>query len=270
MIYKEKIGKNLNLENPQTLNEKIQWLKLNYKNNIYTTMVDKYKVKEYVANIIGSEYIIPTLGVYDNFDEINFDELPNQFVIKCNHDSDSIVICKDKSNLDKNVARKKINKCLKTDFYRNVREWAYKNVDRKIIIEKYIEEKETSELRDYKFFCFSGKVKYLYVSSGSHTINQKLAFFDKKYNYVNIKRTDYSDYEILPKKPKNFEKMIRLAEKLAENTPLLRVDFYEVNNKVYFGELTVYPGAGLMPFKSEEWDYKLGDLLDLSKIDRSK
>ena len=155
-----------NLKNPQTFNEKLQWLKLYDRNPLYTTMVDKYKVKEYVANIIGKEYIIPTLAVYNNVEDIDFDRLPNQFVLKCNHDSGGLVICKDKSKLDKKGAIKKLSKALKNNFYYNGREWPYKNVKPCVIAEQYMEDSETEELRDYKFFCFNGDVKILFVALG--------------------------------------------------------------------------------------------------------
>ena len=226
-------------------------------------MVDKYEAKEYVASIIGEQYIIPTLGIYDTWDEIDFDKLPNQFVIKCTHDSGGVVICKNKDVFDYNKARKIIEKSLRHNFYYAGREWPYKEVKPRIIIEKYMEDNSDHQIRDYKFLCFNGKPKVLYISDNSHTPSQRICFFDMNFNQLDIKRFDYRDYDILPNKPKNFEKMKELASILSKNMIHLRVDFYEIDGKIYFGELTFYTGSGLIPFKSDEWDYKLGELINI-------
>ena len=183
MMYWIRLNKKLNLDNPKGFNEKLQWLKLYDRQEKYTKMVDKYEAKKYVSNIIGEEYIIPTIGIYENFDEINFDELPNKFVMKCTHDSGGIVICRDKKNFDINIAKKKINKCLKTNYYYPGREWPYKNVKPRIIIEKYMEEKNFTQLNDYKFMCFDGKVKCCFVCSERDNKNEGLAvtFFDENW-----------------------------------------------------------------------------------------
>ncbi len=267
--FKKNLGSKLNLPNPQTFNEKLQWLKLNDRKDIYTTMVDKYDVKKYVANIIGEKYIIPTLGVYNKFNDINFDELPNQFVMKCTHDSGGLVIVKDKNKLDIKTARKKINKSLKRNYYYAGREWPYKNVKPRIIVEKYMTDNGES-LKDYKFFCFNGKPEVMYISDGSHTNNQRIAFFDSNFKSLDIKRKDYNNYDMLPAKPKNFEKMKELASILSKDIPHLRVDFYEINGKIYFGELTFYTCSGYIPFENEKWDKKLGDLIDLSLVKKSE
>lgn len=270
ILYKDIMGKSLNLDNPKTFNEKLQWLKLYDRKDIYTTMVDKEKVKKYVADIIGEEYIIPTLGVYDNFDDINFETLPNQFVIKCTHDSGGIVIVKNKNKLNINKARKKINNSLKTNYYRIWREWPYKNVKPRIIIEEYMEDNKYKELRDYKFFAFFGNVKLMFVATNRQGIEDTyFDFFDKKYNHLDIIQ-GHPNAPYIPDKPKNYNTMIALAEKLGRDIPQVRIDFYEVDGKVYFGEMTFSHYAGIVPFVPEDWDYKLGDLLDLSKIDRSK
>ena len=264
--YYYRTGKKLNLDKPVTYNEKLQWLKLHDINDNYTKMVDKYKVKEYVASIIGEEYIIPTLGVYDKFDDIDFEKLPYQFVIKCTHDSGGIVICKDKTKLDIESAKKKIEKCLNRNYFYSNREYPYKNVKPKIIIEKYMEDKENKAIRDYKFFCFNGTPEIMYISENSHTAEQSIAFLDMDYNLTDCKRKDYKDLLPIPKKPKNFDLMKVFSKKLSKNIPHVRVDFYEINGKLYFGELTFYTGSGMIPFKNEEWNKKLGDLIDLSLV----
>lgn len=262
--YKAVFGKEIDLENPQTFNEKLNWLKLHDRKEEYTTMVDKYEAKKYVSNIIGDEYIIPTIGIYDSFEKIDFDTLPQQFVMKCTHDSGGLVIVKDKSKLDYKKAKKKIEHCLKRNYFWNTREWPYKNVKPRIIVEKYMKDKNNEELRDYKFYCFNGKPKYLYVSEGMN--NHKTArmdFFDIEFNLAPFWRNDYKRFNIKPEKPMNFAKMIELSEKLSLNTKFLRVDFYEINNKVYFSELTFSPCAGYMKFYPQEYDKKLGALINL-------
>lgn len=253
----------LNLKSPKTFNEKLQWLKIHDRNSIYTTMVDKYEVKKYVANIIGEKYVIPTIEIYNNFDDIRFDILPKQFVIKCTHDSGGLIICKNKEKLNLAFAKKKINNSLKRNYYYTSREWPYKNVKPRIIVEKYIEDKDIKELRDYKFFCFNGEPKMMYISDNSHSNNQHCCFYDMNYNKLNIKRRDYKEFEQTVEKPNNFNKMIEFSKKLSKNIPHVRVDWYEVNGKLYFGELTFYTCSGFIPFETEEWDYKIGEMLKL-------
>lgn len=264
--YKSIFNQKIDFKNPKTFNEKLQWLKLYDRKDIYTTMVDKYEVKKYVANIIGEEYIIPTIGIYNKFDDINFDILPNQFVIKCTHDSGGLVIVKDKSNLNIKSARKIIEKSLRRNYYYYGREWPYKNVKPRIIIEKYMANEKQKELIDYKFFCFNGEPKFLYVSEGlSNHKTARISFVDMDYKKTEFYRKDYKPFDELPKKPINFEKMKELAAILAKDIPFLRVDFYEIEGKIYFGELTFYPCSGFIPFEPEEWDRKLGDMLELPK-----
>lgn len=263
LLYRANLGKRLNLENPQTYNEKLQWLKLYDHKDIYTTMVDKHEVKKYVADIIGEEYIIPTLAVYDNFDQIDFDALPDQFVLKCTHDSGGLVICKDKSQLDKAVARKTLEKSLKNNFFYQWREWPYKNVKPRIIAEQFMEDSVTKELRDYKFFCFDGVAKALFIATERQASEEtKFDFFDMDYNHLDM-RHGHPNAEVLPQKPVCFEKMRELAEKLSVGIPQVRVDFYEVDGKVYFGELTFFHHGGLVPFEPEEWDYTFGSWIKL-------
>lgn len=264
--YRIHCGKKLNLKNPQTFNEKLQWLKLYDRKDIYTTMVDKYEAKKYVASVIGEEYIIPTLGVYDKFDEIDFDKLPNQFVMKCTHDSGGIVIVKDKSKFDKEVARKKINKFLKRKFYYTNREWPYKNVKPRIIIEKYMEDKKDGELRDYKLFCFNGKFEMMFIATNRQGEGDTyFDFFDRDFGHLPF-TNGHPNAPELPHKPKGFDEMIRLAEKLSKGIPHVRVDFYDVNGKIYFGEMTFFHWSGFVKYEPEEWDYKIGKMLDISSV----
>lgn len=276
-VYRIALGKKLNLNNPKTFNEKLQWLKLNDRKDIYTTMVDKYEAKKYVAERIGEEHIIPTLGVWNHFDEIDFNALPDQFVLKCTHDSGGLVICTDKSKFDREAAQKKIEHSLKRNFYWFGREWPYKNVPARIIAEKYMSEdenntessvltdfccnnKDRKALVDYKFFCFDGEVKCLYVSD---TEKHLLRFYDATFNPLDVKRDDYKDFDTSPRKPIMFEQMKLLAEKLSFNIPHVRVDFYEINGNIYFGEMTFYTGSGFIPFKERKWDLALGELIVL-------
>lgn len=263
LTYRVRFGKKLNLDNPLTFNEKLQWLKLHDRNPDYVKMVDKVAVKDYVSKIIGDDYIIPTLGVYGSFDEIDFDSLPNQFVLKCSHDSGSIVICRDKSTFDKNQARKKLTRGLKTDAFYWGREWPYKNVERKILAEQYMEDDDSEELTDYKMMCFNGSVKCSFVGSERFSEDGlKITFYDTDWKPMPFERHyPRSKYPI--KKPLNYEEMVILSEKLAKDIPFVRVDFYEVGGKTYFGEITLYPGSGWEEFTPEEWDIKLGSWIHL-------
>lgn len=255
--------KKLNLKSPTTYNEKLQWLKLYNRKKIYTQMVDKYEVKKYVANIIGEEYIIPTLGVYDKFDDIDFQKLPKQFVIKCTHDSGGLVICKDKDSFNYEQAKIKINKSLKNNYFYSGREWPYKNVKPRIIIEKYMEDMKTKELRDYKFFCFDGKVECFKIDFNRQTRHQA-NYYDKNGNLLKFgEEICPPDFTEKLELPINLRLMIELAEKLSKGIKFIRVDFYEMNEKAYFGELTFYPASGFGKFIPKEWDMKLGEWIKL-------
>ena len=254
-----------NLKNPKTYNEKLQWMKLNDHNELYHTLADKYEVKKYVDNLIGSEYVIKTLGVYDSFDEIDFNSLPDRFVLKCTHDSGGLVICKDKSKLDKENARKIIESSLKTNYFYHSREWAYKDLKPRIIAEEYIETRN-GDLPDYKFFCFDGKARALYVATGRHTESGVcFDFFDENFNHLPFYNSHPNSKNKIDK-PTGFDKMTELAEKLSVGMPHVRVDLYDIDGKVYFGEYTFYHMSGFQPFKPEEWDYTFGSWIDLNKI----
>ena len=262
-MYLARIGKDLDLSAPKTFNEKLQWLKLYNRCPDYTLMVDKYAVKKYIADKIGKQYIIPTLGVWSRFDDIDFDKLPNQFVLKCTHDSGGLVICRDKSKFDKNAAKKKITKCLKRNYYSIFREWPYKNVTPQIIAEKYMEDTSTTSLNDYKLMCFNGKVKCSFVCS-ERTDHLKVTFFDLDWKRLPFERHYPASKKIIPR-PESYNKMIELAEILSKDIPFVRIDFYEINGKLYFGEFTFFPGSGFEEFRPEKWDLILGEWINLPK-----
>lgn len=268
LAYRFYFSKSLNLRKPTTYSEKLQWLKLYYRRADLSTIVDKYEAKKYIANIIGDNFIIPTIGVWDFWDDIDFNSLPNSFVLKTTHDSGGVVIVKDKTNFDILKARQVIEKSLNHNFYYSGREWPYKNVKPRIIAENYMEDKQTSELRDYKFFTFNGKAKVMFIASErqSKKGETKFDFFDMDFKHLPF-TNGHPNAIIEPQKPTNFDLMIELSETLSKGFPHLRVDFYEVDGRVYVGELTLFHWSGLVPFKPEEWDEILGSWLELpSKI----
>lgn len=261
ILFRAIMKKKLNLNNPKTFNEKLQWLKVNNKNEEYTKLVDKYSVREYITKIIGEEYLIPLIGVYDNFDEINFEELPNQFVMKCTHDSGGVIICKDKNKLDRNEAKLLINTSLSKNYYYALREYPYKNITPKIIIEKYMVDESGTELKDYKFFCFDGIPQFLYVAS-NRSVDTKFNFFDTDFQPLPFwQKYPPAEKEIL--KPIGYQEMLKLSEKLSKGFPHIRVDFYDINGKIYFGELTFFHFSGLVKFHPQKYDEILGDFLNL-------
>lgn len=266
--YRFQMGKKLNLKKPQTFQEKLQWLKLHDQNPVYTDMVDKVKVKDYVSEMVGSQYVIPLLGVWDRAEDIEWEKLPRRFVLKTNHSGGNtgVIICRDKEKFDRENAIKKLNASLKSDVYSNLREWPYKNIERKVLAEAYMED-EYGELRDYKFFCFDGEVKALFIATDRQTpgVDLKFDFFDADYNHLDV-RQGHPNAEIPPRKPKSFEEMKHIAEVLSKGIPQVRVDFYEINGKPYFGELTFCHFGAMVPFEPEEWDYIFGEWLDLSKV----
>jgi len=258
------MGRKLNLDEPKTFNEKLQWLKLHDRRPEYTMMVDKYLVRNYIAEVLGEEYLIPLLGVWDDPDEIDFDALPDQFVLKCNHNSGlGMCICKDKSKLDIDRVKSELRKGLAQDYYLTEREWPYKDVRRRIVAEKFMVDPNTSELRDYKFFCFNGKVKCFDIDY-DRFIQHHRNYYDKEGNLLPFGVAQYPPEA--SKKidlPQTIGTMIEFAEALSKGHPFLRVDFYDANGKIYFGELTFYPDAGLGKFCPNEWDYTLGSWLEL-------
>lgn len=264
-MFKMRMGYELDLEHPRRFNEKMQWLKLNEHYESYTKLVDKYLVKQWVADVLGSDCIIPTIGVWNRADEIDFNGLPEQFVLKCNHNSGyGMLICKDKGKIDIDKARHDLNEAIKKDYYLFGREWPYKNVERKIIAEKYMDD-GTGQLNDYKLFVFEGKVHFIQVDFDRFT-NHRRNFYDTDWNYVPF-TTRYptdSTYEVA--KPDCLKDLIDKAEKIAVklgNPHFLRIDFYIIQGHIYFGEITFYHGSGTEQFYPDEWDYKLGELIKI-------
>ena len=259
---RERVGYDPDLDNPKTFNEKLQWLKLNDRDPSYTKLVDKYAVKEYVSNLIGEKYVIPTLGIWDDFDQINFENLPNQFALKCTHDSGSSIVCLDKKSFDYKKAREKLSRCLNSNFYYVGREWPYKHVKPQILCEKYIGDQQTRELLDYKIMCFNGRAKCSFICSDRES-ELKVNFYDREWNPMPFWR-HYKKADREFPKPQNYEEMIALAEKLSGDLKFARVDFYNINGTIYFGEITLYPGNGFEEFHPVEWDEILGSWIDLS------
>lgn len=291
-LFKKKFGRKINWENPTTFNEKLQWLKVYDRNPIYTTMVDKYEAKKYVADIIGEEYIIPTIGVWDSFDEIDFDALPDQFVLKCTHDSGGLAIVRDKAKFNKEKARKQFKLALSRNPYSVTREWPYKNVKPRIIAEQYIEDKKTlsgetltvdeSEaiscdtlqkkhgLLDYKFLCFDGKVRLLFLDIGviggsqEHAEEYYRNVYDQNGQMMSFKETR-EHYPAPVALPDNLQDMILIAQTLSKKIPCLRVDLYRLETgEIKVGELTFFYGSGMSNhFSPESWDKTIGDWITL-------
>lgn len=276
ILYRIHTHKKLNVDNPLTFSEKLQWLKLYDHNPRYTQLVDKYEGKEIVKSLIGEEHIIPTLGVWDKFEDIDFDSLPNQFVLKCTHDCGGLVVCKDKEKLDIEAARRKIVPCLKRNYYWAAREWPYKNVKPRIIAEEYKTDSHVvgnpaldgsaDGLLDYKFYCFDGKPKFLYVAFANMKNGVKkdlLSFFDLNWEPTPFYRLDHQPLPFKIAKPEKLEEMIEIARKLSAGIPFVRADMYYLDNQVYFSELTFTPGSGFGPFNPDEWERKMGDWITL-------
>ena len=260
--YRAIFHKKIDWKNPKTFNEKLQWIKLNDHNPEYIKMVDKYLVREYIAEKIGEEYLIPLLGVYDSSEEIDYDILPEQFVLKCTHDSGSVIICRDKKAFDKDEANKKLSYCLSRNLFYWGREWPYKFVKPRIVAEKFLSEL-SGDVSDYKFFCFNGKVKCFKVDFDRFT-DHRANYFDPQGNLLDCGEVVCPPkFEHQVEIPKELEEMISLAERLAEGIPFVRVDFYDVDSKIYFGELTFFPATGFGRFTDDKWDSILGDWLEL-------
>lgn len=271
MLYRLKMGYWPNLKHPKTFNEKLQWLKLHNRRPEYTTMVDKYAVKEYVSKIIGEKYIIPTLGLWDKPEDIDWEILPSQFVLKTTHGGGScgVVICRDKSNFDRQDAIDKLNNSLQQDIYRNFREWPYKNVPRRILAEQFIETKPTiNDLPDYKWYCFGGEPKFCQVIQNRHT-KETIDFFDTEWNHQEfvglnpVSGPVFAHAALPPVRPANLKKQIEIARILSKDMPFARIDLYTINNCEYFGEITLYPASGIGVFYPEKYSEILGGMLSL-------
>lgn len=261
LLFRLRTGERLNLKNPITYNEKIQWLKLNDRNPVYTQLVDKYEVKKYIEKEFGQEYLIPLIGVWNTFDEIDFSKLPNQFVLKCTHDSGGVIICKDKSKLDLKKVKKKLDKCLKRNYFYLSREWPYKQVIPRIICEEFIDN-EGKEIDDFKIMCFNGEPR-LIQHHQNRTTNYTLDFYDINWNKTDITQ-GVPNSLYASKKPDKLNEMLEISKKISDNTSLCRVDFYYLDNKIYFGEVTYYPTSGFTLFENKQDDILIGSWINLN------
>lgn len=261
--YRARMDKKLNLKNPNTFNEKLQWLKLNDRKSEYTQLADKYEVRNYIKETIGEKYLIPSYGVWDTFDDIDFDKLPNQFVLKTTHDSGGVVICRDKHTFDKNEAKKKINKSLNKNYYYGQREWPYKNIKPRILAEKFMYEKENESLKDYKIMCFNGVPKVIQIMSERTKNGFYISHYDTQWNEMEIKRKTIKKSSQKIKKPKKLNEMLNISRALSKSIPFVRVDLYYIKGNIYFGELTFYPVSGHMDFVNEKDDRLLGSWINL-------
>lgn len=265
LMYYFKMGKRLNLKNPVTYNEKLQWLKLHDRNPKYTLMVDKLAVKDYVASLIGKEYIIPTLAVWDTVDEIDLSGLPDKFVLKTTNGGGGggVVICRDKASFDLVAAKKKLSRALSSDIFIQTREWPYKNVVGRIIAEEYISDGSSEVLKDYKFYCFNGIPKVMLVATERFKSEHPcFDYFDMEKNHLPFTQGGENN-SVQPSLPENFDEMVKSAAALSVSLKHVRVDLYDANEKIYFGELTFFDSSGYAPFYPEEWDRIFGNWIEL-------
>lgn len=265
MMFRMKVKYSLDLENPRSFNEKLQWLKLFDRNDSYPDLVDKYQVRKYVAERIGDDHLIPLIGLWDSIDEMDFGCLPNRFVAKCTHDSGSVVICADKGSFDEGAAKKKLCHALKHDMFFVGREWPYSKVKPRIIVEEYLGN-PSDDLVDYKFMCFGGKVKCIFTCTERFSDEGlRVTFFDTEWKKLPFERHYPASNKAIPK-PENLSEMIRIAEILSRGLVFARIDLYVSKGSIYFGEVTLYPGSGFEPFRPLEWDYTLGSWLDIAAL----
>lgn len=262
MVYKIKTGKKLNIKKPAGFNEKLNWLKINEVHPEYTGYVDKINVHEIIKNQLEEDICFPMLGQWERYEDIDFSTLPSQFVLKCNHDSGSVKVIKDKSQIDHKEFSKFFKSRLKLNPYTLGREYPYKKVKPKILAEKYMVPEGESDIEDYKFFCFNGEPKIMFVAT-DRSMDCKFDFFDMEFNHLDIENIHpQAGKEI--KKPKMFEEMKEIARRLSQGMRFVRIDLYEINGKIYFGEFTFFHGGGFWLFKPEQWERRLGDWIDLS------
>mgnify|MGYP004512476629 FL=1 len=260
------LGYPLNLDNPKTFNEKMQWLKIYARDDYYTRLVDKYEAKRIVADKVGSKYIIPNIGVWEKPEDIDFDLLPQQFVLKCTHNSGiGMCICRDKSQLDIKKVKADLDKGLHQDYYITAREWPYKNVPRKIIAEQFMVDESGTELKDYKIFCFNGKPMYIQVDFGRFTKHER-NLYSTEWDYMGFASLYPTNKEHIIPKPVCLEEMLDIASILSKGIPYMRVDLYVIGKDIFFGEMTLFHGSGFEPFTPAEWDRKLGDILILPEV----
>lgn len=262
--FKVRFGKELNLDNPLTFNEKLNWLKIYDRQPLYNKMVDKFEAKEIVKEKIGKEYIVPTIGIYNSVDDIDFTNLPNKFAIKCTHDSGSVVICKNKNELNVEKTKRFLKKCCKHNLFFWAREWPYKDVKPRIIVEEYIESLDEN-LVVYKVFCFHGKPYLIQVIQNDKHKDETIDYFDTNWNLLNLKQ-DFPNSSNHLKKPKALEEMLHLSSLFLIERPFIRVDWYIVNDKPIFSEFTFFSDAGFAFFSPSEWDLKLGEMMELPSV----
>lgn len=267
LYYRMVFKRALDLKDPKTYNEKLQWLKINDRNPLYTQLVDKYLVREYVSDRVGDQYLIPLLGVWDSFEEIDWEELPDQFVLKTTHDSGTVIVCRDKRDFDILAARNTINASLRRNYYYLTKEWPYKDVSPRIIAEQYMDDGSGTGLKDYKFFCFSGEPKFLFVASDRGIHQTKFDFFDMKFRRLNIAQ-HYPNSGMEIARPESYDEMVSIAKALSQGLVHVRVDLYEIGGRPYFGELTFYHFSGLAPFDPPEADMRIGAMLNLEDLRR--
>jgi hypothetical protein len=261
--FRQRVGYWPDLKHPKTFNEKLQWLKLHDKHPEYTKMVDKIEAKKYVASVIGEKNIIPTLGIWNSVDEIDWDSLPNQFVIKVTSDSGGIVVCKDKKKLDIDKAKKKLKKGWGKNYYKYNKEYPYKDLKPRIIAEQYMTN-SGQELYDYKVHNFNGIPRIILLCRDRYSeTGLKEDFYSCDWEHLNISRPDHGNALEVIARPNELDEMLHLSEKLAKGITFVRSDFYIIDNKVYFGELTFFPASGMKPFIPSEWDYKMGEMIKL-------
>lgn len=269
LMFKNKLGYCPNFEQPATYNEKIQWLKLNDRKEDYINIVDKFEVREYIKNLIGDQYLVPLIGVWESVEEIPFDELPNQFVLKGTHNSGGVIVCLDKKQLDLEDTKKKLAKILKRNYYYQGREWPYKHIKPRIICEKYMGNENGRLPEDYKIICFNGEPQNIMVCTGRETGNVRYYFFDFDWNFLPYNRVDVNTPKdfTLPK-PKNIDEMKHLAKILSKPYDLSRIDFYEIDGKIYFGEITLYPASGIDIDITKEIDELWGKQINLQSLEK--
>ena len=260
VAFRLRVGYWPDFDQPRSYNEKLQWLKLHDKHPEYTQMVDKVAAKDYVTGIVGEKYIIPTIGVWNSVEEIEWDKLPGQFVLKASHDSGGVVVCKDKSKLDIELAKYKLRGAGKKDYTKYTKEYPYYDVPHRFIAEQYMEDESGFELKDYKFFCFDGEPRFLFVATGRQQHDTRFDFYDLEFNHLPV-LNGHPNADLWPTKPQNYNEMLDVAAKLSQGIPHVRVDLYNINGKIYFGELTFFHWSGMTPFDPREWDFKFGEYL---------
>ena len=265
LLYRAKMKERCNIDHPVTYNEKMQWLKLHDRKPEYGCMVDKYDVRGFIREKLGEEYLIPCFGVYDKWEDIDFDSLPDQFVIKCTHDSGSVEICTDKTTWDMDGARKRIELAMKRNYYKAYREWPYKDVKARIIIEKYMVDESGDDLKDYKIMCFNGSAKLIEVHENRFTEGKEhtQTFYTREWEKLDITQEGCEPVRIASKRPDHLDKMLDLSEMISKDMIHARIDWYLIKDRIYFGEITFYDGSGFERFTKKEYDKMLGDLIDL-------